>query len=314
MGRLSVTLIHQALLFDSPAAFLAAAVPFVTEGVRRGDSVVAVTSQRNAELLREHIDGAADRVTFLPATGWFDSPGRTLDAYHRRIDALAGSTGRLRVLGEPVWAGRDPLETSEWGRYESAVNVALAGARAWLMCGYDRRAVPAAIMDDARRTHPSLAVGAQSRASAAYADPAFYYAEHNGALDPPPRHRVERLPFARLLPVRRFIAEHAARLGVPRERLDDFTLAVNEIATNAIRHGPGHGEARLWANERRVTCEIADRGTAPDSLFDFLGFLRAGREAEHGHGLWIARQICDLLEMRTGPAGTTVRLHIRRVV
>src|SRR5262245_54356772 len=112
-------LIHQALVFDSPSAFLAAAVPFVTEGVHRGDSVLAVTSAENEELLREHLDGAAKRVTFLPAAGWFDSPGRTLDAHHRRIDALPGTTGILRVLGEPVWSGLDPLEMSEWGRYES---------------------------------------------------------------------------------------------------------------------------------------------------------------------------------------------------
>jgi anti-sigma regulatory factor (Ser/Thr protein kinase) len=306
-----VTLIHQALVFDSPSAFLAGAVPFVTEGVQRDDSVLAVTSAENEELLREHLEGETRRVTFLPASGWFDSPGRTLNAHHRRIDALPGTTGILRVLGEPVWDGRDPLETSEWGRYESVMNVALAGARAWLMCGYDSRTLPAEIVDDARRTHPTLAVGTGSETSATYADPASYYAEHDLPLTPPPPLGVEWLPdFLDMAPVRQFVADHARRLGVPADRLDDFTLAVNEIATNAVRHGAGHGEVRLWATERRVICEIADRGTAQGN---FLGFLRADPRAGQGHGLWIARQICDLLEMRSGASGTTVRLHMRRV-
>jgi anti-sigma regulatory factor (Ser/Thr protein kinase) len=303
-------LIHQALLFDSPSAFLAAAVPFVTEGVHRGDTVIAVTSSDNSALLREHINGAAEHVTFLPAEGWFDSPGRTLDAHHRRIDALPGDTGILRVLGEPVWDGRDPLETSEWGRYESVINVALAGSRAWVMCGYNSLTLPAEIMDDARRTHPELAVGTAREASATYADPAYYYSQHNAPLPPPPAQGVEWLPvFGDMAPVRQFIADHAVRMGVPAGRLDDFTLAVNEVATNAVRHGAGHGEMRLWATDRRVVCEITDPGTATDN---FLGFLRADAHAEQGHGLWIARQICDLLEMRTGDAGTSVRLHIRR--
>lgn len=305
-----MSLIHQALLFDSPSAFLAAAVPFVRQGLHRGDSVLAVTSAEHEELLREHLDGDAAGITFLAAGGWFDSPGRTLNAHHRRIDALPGSTGILRVLAEPVWAGRDPLETTEWGRYESVMNLALADARAWLMCGYDRRTLPAAILDDARRTHPALAVGTGSEASATYADPAAYYAERNVALPPRPDTGVERLPyFVDMAPVRQFVVDHAARLGVPADRIDDFTLAVNEVATNAVRHGAGHGEAYMWATDRRVICEISDAGTAKAN---FLGFLRADPQGGSGHGLWIARQICDLLEMRTGATGTTVRLHMRR--
>ncbi|WP_432844298.1 anti-sigma factor RsbA family regulatory protein [Dactylosporangium sp. CA-092794] len=306
-------LVHQALLFDTAAAFLAAAVPFVTEGVRRGDAVLAVTSGEHAELLREHLDGADERaITFLPAAGWFDSPGRTLNAHHRRIDALPGPSGILRVLGEPVWSGLDALETAEWGRYESVLNVALAGSRAWLMCGYDCDALPPAVIDDARHTHPALAVGTGSAASPGYADPATYYAEHDGPLQPRPVHGVVWLPeFHDMAPVRQFVADHAVRLGMPPDRLDDFTLAVNEVATNSVRHGAGNGEVRLWSTERRVTCEIVDRGRA---AANFLGFLRADPNGERGHGLWIARQICDLLEMRSGASGTTVRLHVRRAV
>ncbi|MFI5915583.1 anti-sigma factor RsbA family regulatory protein [Dactylosporangium sp. NPDC051541] len=307
--------IHQALVFDSAAAFLAAAVPFVTEGVHRGDSVVAVTSDENEALLREQIGADAERIIFLATSAWYDSPGRTLDAYHRRIDALPGTTGILRVLGQPIWTGRDTLETSEWGRYESVMNVALAESRAWIMCGYDSRSLPTAIVDDARRTHPTLAVGPQSEVSITYADPAFYYAEHNGPLAARPAHGVEQLvDFIDMAPVRQFVADHAVRLGVPADRLDDFTLAVNEIATNAIRHGAGRGEVRLWATDQRVICEIADTGGAPkkNGRNGFLGFLRSDPQAGQGHGLWIARQICDLLEMRTGADGTTVRLHMRR--
>ncbi|MEV0565912.1 sensor histidine kinase [Dactylosporangium sp. NPDC050588] len=305
-----MTLIHQALLFDSPEQFLAAAVPFIVEGVHRGDTVLAVTSTRNTSLLHERLDAAADRVTFLEPSGWFDSPGRTLDAHHRRIDALAGDSAFLRVIGEPVWVGRDDLETSEWGRYESVVNVALADSRAWVMCGYDSSVLASTIVDDARRTHPRLAVGTASEISADFTEPASYYAAHNTPLTPYPATGVEWIPVhPDLAPVRQFVADHAPRLGVANDRIDDYVLAINEIATNVLRHGGGTGEARMWATDRRVICEITDSGTATGN---FLGFLRAGPHSERGHGLWIARQICDLLEMRTGATGTTVRLHMRR--
>lgn len=305
-----MTLIHQALLFDSPEQFLAAAVPFVVDGVHRGDTVLAVTSTDNTRLLRERLNGAADQVTFLEPAGWFDSPGRTLDAHYRRIDALATDSAVLRVIGEPVWAGRDDLETSEWGRYESVINVALADCRAWVMCGYDSRTLAGAIVQDARRTHPRLAVGTGSEISADFTEPASYYASRDTPLAPYPAAGVEWIPIhPDLAPVRQFVADHAPRFGVPADRVDDFILAVNEIATNVLRHGGGTGEARMWATDRRVVCEITDTGTAAGN---FLGFLRSDPHSERGHGLWIARQICDLLEMRTGQSGTTVRLHMRR--
>jgi hypothetical protein len=31
-----------------------------------------------------------------------------------------------------------------------------------------------------------------------------------------------------------------------------------------------------------------------------------------GRGLWVVHQTCDRVQIRTGPAGTTVRVHMRR--
>jgi hypothetical protein len=30
-----------------------------------------------------------------------------------------------------------------------------------------------------------------------------------------------------------------------------------------------------------------------------------------GNGLWVVNQVCDLVQARTGRAGTTTRLHMR---
>jgi anti-sigma regulatory factor (Ser/Thr protein kinase) len=301
-------LIHQALLYETADQFLSSAVPFVAEGLHRGDAVIAVTSDVNAELLRQHLNGSGNSVTFIEASRWYDAPGRTLAAYHRHVDRLHRET--LRVLGEPIWVGLDPLETSEWGRYESLVNVSLAAAPAWIMCGYDRRSLPAAVLDDALRTHPELAVGAESQPSVEYADPAAYYAQHSGVLTDRPVEGVRQLTIhADLAPMRAFIADEAPAMGLPAARLDDFILAINEVATNAIRHGGGSADVRLWATERRVICEVNDSGTIADQ---FLGVLRPDPSGERGHGLWIARQLCDLLEIHAGSPGTTVRMHMRR--
>ena len=43
--------------------------------------------------------------------------------------------------------------------------------------------------------------------------------------------------------MRMFVSERAARAGFGRERISDLVPAVNELATNSMRHGGGRG---LW--------------------------------------------------------------------
>jgi len=64
----------------------------------------------------------------------------------------------------------------------------------------------------------------------------------------------------------------------------------------------------LWRSDRRITCEVSDHGSARDT---FLGHLPGDLAADGGHGLRIARQLCDLLEIRIDQPGTTIRMHIR---
>jgi hypothetical protein len=39
--------------------------------------------------------------------------------------------------------------------------------------------------------------------------------------------------------------------------------------------------------------------------------VRPELDAQTGRGLWIVNQLCDLVQMRVMPTGTTVRMHFR---
>jgi hypothetical protein len=38
--------------------------------------------------------------------------------------------------------------------------------------------------------------------------------------------------------------------------------------------------------------------------------VRPGSEAHASRGLWLANHLCDLVQIRSNPKGTTVRLHM----
>jgi anti-sigma regulatory factor (Ser/Thr protein kinase) len=41
------------------------------------------------------------------------------------------------------------------------------------------------------------------------------------------------------------------------------------------------------------------------------GLVRPPPDADHGHGLWVVRQLCDSVDITTGPGGTTICLYMQ---
>ncbi|WP_230394504.1 ATP-binding protein [Plantactinospora alkalitolerans] len=110
----------------------------------------------------------------------------------------------------------------------------------------------------------------------------------------------------RVADVRRSLTECLLSAGFGGPRLDDFVTAINEVMTNAVRHGGGRGEIRLWRAEHLV-CEIQDRGSGlADPLT--VPHSRPRPSANGGMGLWLARELADLIDIRSGPDGVLVRL------
>jgi anti-sigma regulatory factor (Ser/Thr protein kinase) len=107
--------------------------------------------------------------------------------------------------------------------------------------------------------------------------------------------------------VRRRTASWARRAGMPADVADDFVIAVNEIATNAVRHGSPEATLRLWADGRACLAEIRDQGHWPAASGSV-----PERPAEYGGmGLEVARMVCDDLRIETTRSGTHVRLLMK---
>jgi anti-sigma regulatory factor (Ser/Thr protein kinase) len=95
---------------------------------------------------------------------------------------------------------------------------------------------------------------------------------------------------------------------MPGERVDDLVLAVNELASNSIHHGGGHGMMRMWREGDALLCEVSDGGRISEPL---VGRVHPRPDQWSGRGLWLANQLCDLVQIRSSDAGSVVRLHMR---
>jgi anti-sigma regulatory factor (Ser/Thr protein kinase) len=101
----------------------------------------------------------------------------------------------------------------------------------------------------------------------------------------------------------------AERAGLDGARTADAVLAVNEIATNAAEHGPGTGRLRLWVDVEPGTpfaAEVADDGRMD---VPFPGMTAPPPSGARGRGLWLASELCDVLQVWSDGGGTVVRLR-----
>ncbi len=302
-----IRLVHQALLYQTEGEFVRTVVSYLREGLANGDRVVAVTTQAKLAAIKDALDGEASYVEFLDIQAFRDTPARRLAALHTYLR----EPRRVRVMGEPSWVGSD-RERREWTRFESLVNVVFASVDANVLCPYDASRLDPRILDAAVKTHPLLGCGEQWGVSGGYVDPVEFGGARDDAPLPEPEGATETLAFRGghdLRGIRGFLRAHAARAGLAGNEIDTLLVAANEIATNALRHGGGQGTVRCWLEPGRLVCEVTDpigRITDP-----FAGYLPPEPDQYGGRGLWLVRQLCDVVEIRSGQHGTVVRLHVR---
>ncbi|MFF5175450.1 ATP-binding protein [Micromonospora sp. NPDC000089] len=118
---------------------------------------------------------------------------------------------------------------------------------------------------------------------------------------------AEAFDQAQVTELRHSVTSCAHSSGLRGQRLDDFVLAVNELITNAVRHGGGRGWLRLWNRPGKLVCEVSDHGNGI-STSRLSDRARPAPDTAGGWGLWLARELSDAMEVDSGAAGTTVRI------
>jgi anti-sigma regulatory factor (Ser/Thr protein kinase) len=300
---------HEAALYRGAQGFLDATVDFVRDGLAGAQPVLVAVVPDRIKLLREALGDDADQVRFVDLAETGRNPARIIPLWREFVDAHHGTP--VRGIGEPVWAGRRSAELAEALLHEALLNLAFPDDPPLLLrCPYDADALGDAMVDEAHRRHPCVVAGG-TRPGRGYHGPDAAAAEFAAPL-PEVDAPVEAVDFRQLSGIRQLralVAERAASLGIGPDRGLDLAMAVHEIAVNSLRHGGGHGTLRIWSDEASLVCEVRDGGHIREPL---VGRVRPDPRQVSGRGVWLANQLCDLVQIRSSAAGTQVRLHMAR--
>lgn len=299
---------HEALLYDGSDGFLAAVVPFLAEGVAAGQPAMVATSARRCDELGRRLGADACRVNFVDMARLGGNPARIIPAWERFIAAHADSGRPVRGVGEPIWAGRRQVELEECQLHEGLLNLAIApDTPMWLLCPYDTASLPPEVIAEVERSHPMVLTSDSYRGSTAYGG-----AYHVGSIfgrrlsDPPASAARHCFDLDALATLPRLVAEGATVHQVPPGKRAGLADAVLELAKDCIECGDGSGTLTMWVEDHSFRCQLDDHGVVLDPM---TGRRTASQGTGNRGGLWIANERCDLVQLRSGGEGTSVRVH-----
>jgi anti-sigma regulatory factor (Ser/Thr protein kinase) len=300
---------HEVLLYAGIDEFLRGTLEFVRESLDAGEQLLAMVSAAKVERLQEALGPEAGRVEFLDVEVVGRNPARMIPTWRAFMETGVDGTRSVRGISEPIWSARRPAELVEAELHESLLNRAFADVPAFsLLCVYDTEALAPGVIDHARGNHAFIVEDGDRKSSETFTgSPAVDASLGVPLAEPAVEPELFTFDDVPLRAVRALVSDHAARNGLDDDRASHLVLAVDEVASNSLRHGRSIRALSMWVEGDTLICEVRDRGRIEDPL---VGCTKPPAGQEGGRGLWIANQVCDLVQVRSSAAGTVVRLHM----
>ncbi|HEX8509612.1 MAG TPA: MEDS domain-containing protein [Propionibacteriaceae bacterium] len=296
---------HEAFFWRDAADFSDAMVRFVKDGLAEDEAVMVALVPAHAEWIRDGLGREADLVTFVDMAELGRNPARIIPAWQQFLSCHSGYGRPARGIGEPIWFGRRPEEVSECQLHEALLNVALkADTPFWLVCPYNEQRLDPSIIEEAHRSHHAILESESYRGSTRYGGRAHIDALFAAELPQLSGGAARYIVTAQnLYDVFAFVTREAYAADLWSHQALNLAAAARHVASDSLLRGADRAEVRIWNDPSAVICEVTDSTAVTDVL--------AGRHVpagDHDRGLWAANQICDLVQLRSTPSKTTVRL------
>jgi anti-sigma regulatory factor (Ser/Thr protein kinase) len=300
--------VHSALFYRSEQQYLDLVMTAVSEALSNYEPVwVGVPGDKLASLY-DALGPVADdtEVTLADITEVGRNPARLLGVVGGFVERHRHRP--VRLIGEPVWAGRSAVEYPACVQHEALVNLALDGHRGTGLCLYDASRLADSVLADARITHPLIWVDGSYQRSADYAIDVALQRCNEPLTTSPAAVTYTVSDLANLSAARQQGSRYGRLLGLPADSIANLQLIITELATNSLQHGNGTCQLAFWEHSGYLVCEARDTGFLDDPL--------AGRRPPNGdgkspRGLFVVNALADLVRIHTTPSGTTIQVLVR---
>jgi len=299
---------HALLLYDSADDLRAGAVPYVREGIEQGEAVTAVVSSGAQRVLHGALGNDAARVRWEAGDVSYRRLGVMFEAFRRFLAEQRAAGTAMRLLAE-----NDMVSTAErmaaYLRFEAMANEVYRPYGYRWACLYDTRTHPPQTLHHARQVHPRLLQpGGREIPNGDYVEPSSYLRQAGPLPRPPLTVELdsELADPGQLVVFRRRLRRWTEMHRIGGDDAQAVLISVGEAATNALKHGAPPVRVLGWTADGLARVHVHDRGSRP--IPATAGYQRPSPRRDHGYGLWIIRQLADIVTTHSDSSGTTIAL------
>ncbi|SFP03447.1 Anti-sigma regulatory factor (Ser/Thr protein kinase) [Amycolatopsis arida] len=314
---MSTGFVHNVLVVDSDQALRERLLPALRRSLAAGESVLMVVGPHTERIVRDALGTDAARLEWGDPSAIYQRLGFAFATFRRRL-AEEHARGRvLHVVAEPDvrtdLAPDAPVDrAAAYLSYEAICNEAFARYGCPVTCLWDSRSHPTLVIEGARALHPHELGPSGPFPNPDFVPPESYLAGRNQvALEPPPTSvdlDLALYDVPELAGLRARAREWARGHGFDRAAAEDVVIATGEVATNGLLHGAPPARVRCWRRSDTLVVQVDDARGVP--LPPTAGYQPPDDTQPGGRGMWIARQLADVVTTHTVPGTvTTVRMY-----
>jgi anti-sigma regulatory factor (Ser/Thr protein kinase) len=289
--------------YSSASHLIEQLAPRVAAALSAGGPVVAVLDESTGVRLRRALGSDSAEVDFQDPFEVHRMPAFTVAVrWARTSRRITCPGGRALVVNQQMEIDRGP---HHWARLDIGLNVATAGLPITVLCPIAQDVADLPTME---ATHPLVATANGPEPSKRYRQPEESVVDYPPPPPPGLGPPVAQLSFSQddLIDLRHLVLRVAETAGLDADSGADLVLAVNELASNSVEHGPGRGRLRMWDGPD-VVAEVTDHGRMS---VPFPGMTIPPPDGARGRGLWLASELADALEVWSEPGNTVIRVQM----
>ena len=310
---------HTALIVESDGALRRRLLPVLEDHLVAAEPVLMVLAEHTEQVMRDALGHRAGALEWAE-TGAFDQRlGFVYEGFRRYLQRQHDAGRRVHVIAEPdvrtdLDAPVDRVAASL--SYESVSNEEYAAYGCPVTCLWDSRRHPAIVIEEVRSLHEHELTDEGRRRSPTFTDPATYL---RGRADvamtsPPLTVDLDLRLFERadLEMSRAAVGEWSRDCGFSEQASGDMVIATAEVVANGFVHGTPPVRVRSWRHRDTLIVQVDDNGARP--VPPAAGYRLPDDVAGGGMGMWLARQLADVVITFTTHESTSVRLYFPHAI
>jgi anti-sigma regulatory factor (Ser/Thr protein kinase) len=312
-GGRSGTFDHRALIVDADDTVDRVLLPYLRRKITSDEAVLMVVGADTEATVRDRLGPDAHALQWAPMNAFYQRTGFTYSRFLRYLRERQSRQEVVHIVAEPdvVTDPDSPVDRADaYLGYEAMANEVYTCYRCSITCVWHGGRQSPSVIDAVRKVHQRELSAQGVVDNPGYVAPGDFLGEraHAPMTAVPPVTdvdltvwHVEEMAACRAAVARWATSQHFVPTAVRQ-----VVTATSEVVTNGLRHGRPPVRTRAWSQDATLIVHVDDHGGR--CIPDHAGYRPPVSPADPA-GLWVARQLADVLTTRTDGGRTVVRMY-----